>query len=52
MVQNECNVPVEMVGLKDTHAETGSYKDLFAKYGLDAAGVAAAVKRVLDKKNK
>ncbi len=52
MVLNECNVPVEMVGLQDTHAETGSYKDLFAKYGLDANGVAAAVKRVLAKKNK
>ena len=46
---NGCAVPVEMVGMR-SHAECGPYPALQAKYGLDAASVAAAVKKVLAKK--
>jgi transketolase len=40
-------VPTEFVGTTDTFTESGSYKDLLAKYGLDTAGVAAGIERAL-----
>jgi transketolase len=40
-------VPTEFVGTQDTFTESGPYKELLAKYGLDADGVAAGVERVL-----
>ena len=42
-----CGVKVGYVGVNDTHAESGPYKKLQAKYGLDAAAIAAKVKEVL-----
>jgi len=45
-----CTAPLEMVGLKDTHAETGAYDALLAKYGLDGAAIAAAVERAIARK--
>ena len=41
-------VPVERVGVQDVFGESGPGAGLLAKYGLDAAGVAAAARRVLD----
>ena len=40
-------VPVRKVGVQDTFGESGPGADLLAKYGLDAAGVAAAVRGLL-----
>jgi transketolase len=43
--------PTEFVGTQDTFTESGKYADLLHKYGLDAEGVIAAVRRVLARKN-
>ena len=43
-------VPVEKVGVMDTHAESASYKDLFAKYHLNAEDIAAAAKKAIARK--
>ncbi len=45
LVEN-CPVPMERVGLMDTFGESGSPWELMEKYGLTAAGIAAAVRRV------
>ena len=42
--------PMEFVGIQDTYAESGSPEELLEKYGLVAANVAAAAKRVLNRK--
>ena len=42
--------PTEFVGTRDTFTESGPYAQLLAKYGLDAAGVTAAIRRVLARK--
>jgi transketolase len=39
-------VPVEMIGMQDCHGESGSYSELFAKYGMDVKSIVAAVKKV------
>ena len=38
---------VELVGMKDVHAECGPYAMLQKKYGLDAAAIKKAIKKVL-----
>ena len=43
----KCPVPVKKVGVQDTFGESGPGADLLAKYGLDAAGVEAAVRELL-----
>ena len=43
-------VPTEFVGTRDTFTESGKYSELLAKYGIDAAGVKAAVEKVLKRK--
>ena len=50
LVKSDARVPVEMVGMKDTHAESGAYTALFKKYALDAASVAAAVEKAIARK--
>lgn len=40
-------LPLERVGLRDTFAVPGSPEFLFARYGLDAEGVAAAARRAV-----
>ncbi|MGI6031567.1 MAG: transketolase family protein [Eubacteriales bacterium] len=50
LVKNGAGVPVEMIGLQDTHAETGAYNALLAKYGMDADAIAAAVKKAIANK--
>ena len=40
-------VPVEKLGVNDVFGESGPAVDLLKKYGLDAAGVEAAVEKVL-----
>ena len=47
LCKSGCALPVAMAGVQDTHAECGPYKKLQAKYGLDAAGIAAKAREVL-----
>jgi transketolase len=42
--------PMEFVGIQDTYAESGTPEELMEKYGLVAANVIAAAKRVLSRK--
>lgn len=44
-------VPTEFVGIQDTFTESGPYKELLAKYGLDANSVVNAIEKVLSRKN-
>lgn len=50
MAKAGCTVPTEMVGMQDRHGESGPYAQLLAKYGLDAAGVAAAIEKAAARK--
>jgi transketolase len=44
---NDVTVPVKRIGVKDTFAETGAMEELYAKYGLSAEHIQAAVKSLL-----
>lgn len=46
-----CPVPLERVGVKDTFAECGPYLDLLDKYGLNAESIVSAARRALARKN-
>ena len=50
LAQEGCAVPTEFVGIQDTFTESGPYKELLAKYGLDANGVAAGIEKVIGRK--
>ncbi len=49
LVEN-CPVPMERVGLKDTFGESGSPWELMEKYGLTVGGIVDAVRRVYQRK--
>ena len=42
--------PVEMVGVQDRFGESGKWKQLLDRHGLNAAGVSDAIGRVLARK--
>lgn len=44
---NDVMVPVKRIGVRDTFAETGSLKELYAKYGLSAGHIQSTVKSLL-----
>jgi len=46
----EYPVPMEMVGVNDSFGESGEIPELLEKFGLNAAAVAAAVRRALKRK--
>ena len=48
----EFPVPIEFVGTNDTFGESGKPMELLVKYGLDAAHLAEAALKVIDRKNK
>ncbi|ADG83596.1 transketolase family protein [Thermincola potens] len=50
VVVENCPVPMERVGLKDTFGESGTPAELLEKYGLTAKDIAAAVKRTIARK--
>lgn len=50
VVVKEVPVPMEFVGVQDSFGESGTPKDLMAKYGLTADHIMAAVKRVIGRK--
>ena len=43
-------VPTEFVGIRDTFTESGPYKELLAKYGIDAEGVKSGIRKALSRK--
>jgi len=43
-------VPIEMVGISDTFAESGSYEELLDEYGMGVSDIVEAAKRVLKRK--
>lgn len=43
--------PVEMIGVNNSFGESGTPAQLMKKYGLDAANIVAAVKKVLQRKH-
>jgi transketolase len=43
-------VPTEFIGTQDTHAESGAYSDLLAKYGLDENAIAVAAEKAYSRK--
>ena len=47
----DVSAPVEMVGMKDRHAESGPYDELLRLNGLDAAAIEKAVRRALSRKS-
>ena len=42
--------PLERVGINDTFTESGPYAALLDKYGLNAASIAAATRRAIERK--
>lgn len=51
VLAEHCPVPVERVGVKDRFGESGEPQELLAKYGLDEAGISAAIQAVLKRKH-
>jgi transketolase len=49
-VVRHCPVPMEFVGVRDTFGESGEPTELPEKYGIDATGIAAAARRLLERK--
>lgn len=47
-----CPVPIEYIGTNDTFGESGKPEELLVKYGLDAAHIIAAAKKVIERKLK
>lgn len=45
-----CIVPTEMVGTQDCHCESGPYKALLSKYGLDVEAMMKTIKKVIVRK--
>ena len=43
-------VPIEIVGIEDTFAESGDYEKLLGKYGLQAANIVERAEKVLQRK--
>lgn len=50
VVAQEAPVPMNFVGVKDTFGESGTPKELMAKYGLTAEDIVAAAKDVITRK--
>ena len=45
-----CPIPIEYIGTNDTFGESGTPKELLAKYGLDTPDIITAVEKVLSRK--
>ncbi len=50
VLAGEHPVPVELVGMPNSFGESGEPTQLFARYGMDAVGVATAIRRVIKRK--
>jgi len=45
-------VPLEIVGILDTFAGSGSYKELLDKYGMGVSDIVEVAKKMLKRKNR
>lgn len=52
MVSLDHTAPIEMVGMKDCHGESGDYQQLLSKFGMDADGIVSAAQKVITRKKK
>jgi transketolase len=50
-IARQWTAPLEMVGIRDTFAESGEYEALLSKYGMDVDHIVAAVRRGLRRKD-
>lgn len=50
LCEGAAKVPMGFVGTQDLHGECGPYRDLLAKYGLDAAAIVSKVRETIAKK--
>ena len=50
ILSENCPVPMQRVGIKDTFGESGKPQDLLVKYGLTSADIAKAAKAVIARK--
>lgn len=50
LCEGAAKVPMGFVGTQDLHGECGPYRDLLAKYGLDAAAIVKKVRETIAKK--
>jgi transketolase len=50
IAENKLNVIFERIGVKDQFAESGPYKELFKKYGLDEETMVKVVRNAISKK--
>lgn len=50
LCEGAAKVPMGFVGTQDLHGECGPYRDLLAKYGLDAAAIVSKVRETVAKK--
>jgi transketolase len=44
-------VPIEMIGVRNSFGESGTYQELLKKHGLIKEGIVKAVKKVIVRKN-
>jgi transketolase len=51
IVCRHCPVPVEIIGIRDRFGESGDLRELMELHGLTARHIAAAARRVIDRKN-
>lgn len=49
MTEHSCYVPLEKVGVQDCHAESGAYKEILEKYGLDKEHVKEAARKAFNR---
>jgi transketolase len=52
LLGQECPVPHEFIGVRDQFGQSGEPDELLKHYGLDAAAIAEAVKKALNRKTK
>mgnify|MGYP003580588254 CR=1 FL=1 len=50
MLVENSPVPMELVGIQDTYAQSGQPDELFKKYGLTSAEIVQAARRVVKRK--
>lgn len=50
VLSQTCPVPVEIVGIRDTYAESGDYEELLEKYGLNPVNIADSAETVIKRK--
>jgi len=50
VLSTKCPVPLELVGIKDTYAQSGKPEQLLERYGLSPAAIEQAVKAVIQRK--